>query len=784
MSKKTRSTRPAPASAASDREQRTADATPVPAPLSWTNALPFFALAFLRIVAAFAPPSYLWGLGVISYLPLSVALALIGLGIVVAVPAAASALAAWIDAAAGWFFPADTRKSWTAVVVAATCFGLLTWFLTMPYPFLGGDGVHVIRRLFRFNTGVLREYGQMGTEYLTVRLYALLGSLTQDGGDANGLINIAGYTGVFRLAGSMGGAVFFCAAYLAARRLLDTPLARMAMLASLLCLPGSLFFFGYVEMYLFAYLFGAAFLLFGIVELQRPRFPLWSTLALIGGMAFHVSTAAFLPAYVLLLHSWYLKTRNGVITTRGIVLVYFLLIPVLGIAAYALPASGGAVSVFIPLTAPGHALSLFSVRHVADLANHLLLLAPAGIAVLLLATSRAGDRHPISGAVWFAMVAAMGWFGLCVTQYGFAHDWDIFASLGTALACAAVFAATGVRSETFRRYLLVQCALQPLLLVAPWIAVHTQRDVAVQRYAELSDSYAGILRNATLAGFYETLRSAAAATTDAAQEIGYIRRGIDVTDDPYEYVKLLRAIAGSEQLTSGAVADVTRALDTLAVRSERLYAIPLGEDSLARSSNIGQVAIDILRQTSRRLAKEQRLQWASPIAERFIARGRNIYGMHAVLGNAAFESGDLSQAMIRYRAALTDTASFGYRSDLTRPMVLNRLAIALFQLGERAEALATFRLAVSLPDALAMTWSDYGFACYQSMAFAEAGTAFRKALALDPGIPIAMYCLGKILFIDPARQTEGIALLRRFTAAEQGTERARDAEQLLRSVAK
>lgn len=747
--------------------------------VAWKFAVPFFLLIALLFLSSLFPIRWFWGLSAAMYLPPYLVLTFGLFGVVVASPSVAMHISSLVERIGGVLFPENHRHFFLTAGIVSVGFGLALWLVPMPFPFLGGDGVHVIRRLFRYNVGLIEDFGQLKTEYLTVSLYSFLGKLTHTQSSAQTGLDITGYTTLFRIAGVLVGTCFLATVLHCARRITAVTLERVALTMSLVALPGTLFFLGYVEFYLFVYLFGTSFILFGVMDFAQGRFLVLTTVVLVTAIAFHLSAAVFIPSYVFLVHSWLSRRSGKALTNRTVSMSYGIVLSILGIIAYFWLTSGDRVSFFIPFTAEGSLLSLTSPRHIADVANHLVLLAFVPGVIVLITTFIGKKRILEIPSVLFLLIAGLSWTGLCLTQYAFAHDWDIFALLGPILGVAAVLIAARITPAALRRYLLVQCTLQPLVFVVPWFVVHLNRDAALKRYEELSDAYVGLLPGPGIAGFYETLRSAAVAEKDPESEVAFIRKAIGVTDDPYEYLKLLRAIAGFEALTISVVNDVTTSLDTLAVRSRVSLQIPVGEDSLARRTSLEHVVVDLLRLTVRHVAKERRPEWAESFADRFRLRGASNYAMYAFTGNTYFETNDFSRAIDNYRAALKDTNTSGYKGAMALPMILNRLAVAHFQTGNRPASLTAFRQAVSLPDVTAPTWSDYGFACYQSMEFREAAAAFTQALDLDPNLPTALYCLGKILFLERDRNAEAQDLLMRFTALERGTERARDAESLL-----
>lgn len=251
----------------------------------------------------------------------------------------------------------------------------------------------------------------------------------------------------FRVISIGAGLAYLAMLWWAAVRLLGR--SRKAVLFAVgMGTPGyMLLFFGYVELYALFVTAVGAFGLVGLLAVEGRVNRWWVLLPLGMAVVLHVMGVVLIPAAVYVLLA---KTRVGAWVER--------LSPTVRGAA-ALVVIAGAVAAFLYLsqesmyfklaflpllenrfTADGY--TLFSGRHLLDVANQALMLFP-GLLVLLPVLVMLFRLERLKGrAVWFLALLALSTWGavfLFDPKIGMPRDWDLFAFAGVPLALVCLY---------------------------------------------------------------------------------------------------------------------------------------------------------------------------------------------------------------------------------------------------------------------------------------------------------------------------------------------------------
>lgn len=218
--------------------------------------------------------------------------------------------------------------------------------------------------------------------------------------------------------------------------------SRTTALAALLLLgaSGSLIFLGYIELYALVYALSIAYFMTAW-QCLRGRVSVWLPGALLlAAVLFGASAVVWIPSYLLLLH-WKFRGEEGAFPLRRAAIVLMLLPPA-GIAVlYAAGGGSGDSAYFVPLTPYERIVDGLSTgwqRYVlteparwADLANVLLLTMGAMLFVLPVLLFSARRKQLLSAPpVLFGATAAAGGLTLLLfgnTFLGLARDWDVAA---------------------------------------------------------------------------------------------------------------------------------------------------------------------------------------------------------------------------------------------------------------------------------------------------------------------------------------------------------------------
>jgi tetratricopeptide (TPR) repeat protein len=354
----------------------------------------------------------------------------------------------------------------------------------------------------------------------------------------------------------------------------------------------------------------------------------------------------------------------------------------------------------------------------------------------------------------------------------------VYALLGVALALSATLAVLRF-PEPLRSYAGTQLALQSLLFVVPWIALNVSFQPSLDRFLALTESYRTLLPAEVSAGHYETLRSAFAAARNPEGQIAMIGRAVELTRDPYEYYKLTRVYEEAPSLTPAMLGAAERSLVAIFATPDSARQRPVGRDAHAAAQTLDDVAVNLTRAVVRLLPASRRVPWATAALHPLLQEERRRFELGWYLGNLRFDARDYPGYIQWITRALRDSGTASDKGKQSLYAIYHSLGVAYAKTGNEALSIASFRQAVSYPQATASTWSDYGFACYTYSRFAEAAPAFANALRRDSTDVNALYCLGKIYFIEPSYHETGRRLLRLFLARETGTPRANDARDII-----
>ncbi|MFH2054873.1 MAG: hypothetical protein ABIJ61_02835 [bacterium] len=289
------------------------------------------------------------------------------------------------------------------------------------------------------------------TEPLDIFLHQLVGQLT--GSLLLSYHLIAGLAGLFYLFGL----------YLMSR-LGDSPLERWVIIFSFLATATIQFYFGYVESYTLLNLFTLYFLYFAWRDLTRDRISKLPLLFFVLAVISHFAGMALLPGVL------YLYRRN---LGRGGLYLLGLLILAAVVAAYLVDITIITVPLF---KTDFSAYTLFSKKHLLDLAQLLLLITPACWLALF---ARRFDRP-----VKFALVALGGalLFTLLVDpKIGAFRDWDLL-SIYALPVCLLI----ALRAP---RHLLTVAALVLIvaLRIAPWLVFNSQPQLEYMKQVVADD---------------------------------------------------------------------------------------------------------------------------------------------------------------------------------------------------------------------------------------------------------------------------------------------------------
>lgn len=456
-----------------------------------------FAAAFaaLLILAALFPHPWLWGVNWWS--GLSVVQLIAGIAIVAVCTLGALALVSWSEKADG---VAEKQNIywWGIVSTAAVLFAVVAWIFRSQSHYLG-DGYALLTNIAQQHPIIkARNYG--GT-MLPIGIMSMLGEKTP----AHALL-------AYQLSSALSGLLYIgCAGWLLARiytRFSDRLVAFLVLLTA----GNTLLFFGYVENYALwhvAVLFAIGTLWLALEKKLHWVVPIIAIAIALGMHALSI----FLLAVALVAWLFLRQKKRGDVPNPPIVFLTGIGCMIAGIVVIQLIDKFARFS-FLPVltnevTTDGY--SLFALRHLADLGNLVLMLAPSLLLLLALPQS----REQKSRSNLLLGVAVLSSLILVVTVnpwIGMPRDWDL---LSVWVIPAALLVASVVNAQTtaIRRAAIVAViGMQCCLLVPRVIAINTPTilDQHIERYISHDPS-----RNLTLRIIQQNLAVRAGDTIKA-----------------------------------------------------------------------------------------------------------------------------------------------------------------------------------------------------------------------------------------------------------------------------
>ncbi len=279
----------------------------------------------------------------------------------------------------------------------------------------------------------------------------------------------------YLITGVASGVVFLAAAYLFIRGLKADRTTATAAGLIIVGIAQMQFFFGYVESYAIMAALAALFLLFGY-RYASGRKQFWlAMLFFVTAGIFHLSAWFFLPGMLYLLMLRGKRTGNSIYKWAcGLIIVVALALA----TVYYFEFEGNRI--FVPITAIAtNPYSLFSLSHLFDIANELLLVAPLSLLLVLgvLVANRKKHQLGSPGTIFLSLCTLGGLLVLVAVDpiLGAVRDWDLLSLYGLPLTfLAASFVRTALTEKRDRCIVVAAAAAILLAHSVPWIVSNTK----------------------------------------------------------------------------------------------------------------------------------------------------------------------------------------------------------------------------------------------------------------------------------------------------------------------
>jgi tetratricopeptide (TPR) repeat protein len=300
------------------------------------------------------------------------------------------------------------------------------------------------------------------------------------------------------------------------------------------------------------------------------------------------------------------------------------------------------------------AYTLFSAPHLLDMANLLLLLAPAAVIALLwmwivrFREKKYGDEVEAFHAMNAVLFAGFAFFANA--SLGLARDWDLLSPLGIVLLLAAL-------SLLRRRYderAATALAMISLLLMLPWTQLHRDADATAERFTRIMQADEELMYGDYALSGYDALRKYRHREGDLAGEIALTRHMVELLDYPQHY----RELTLMAQLLQPTDPSRTLALQTFMLERLNDRATVLKSAGAVGDYSSSLPAIDSLAQAIGFLAlgNGQYAAVEKPIGD-IARRTRGGRGFPAIEGLALYQQGAYAEAAARFTAAVGEDFS-------------------------------------------------------------------------------------------------------------------------------
>ena len=418
------------------------------------------------------PEARLWGVNHLLFLPQTFTIIYVGVGLLALlgfIPAVSRRLLAWFDAIGGLLFETQGLVRWGLVGLGAMA---LFWLLRMP-TYLLGDGYPLIQNVAG-ELPVVFKWSEIGA----VRVVHLVAQLIPMHGWVRGEY---AYAIVSVLAGALTTALLCGIAFELGRDRVE----RLWIWLLPVCSGWILLFFGYAENYPMLWPVMAGYVYFGLRYLHRKGGLLIPAIFLLAALVLHLQSAFFCISFAALatargpLGRFYKRHRRqtwmlaGLGVVIGAVLFVWLCQTSLSFRIHFMPLFEERPPV------PGY--TVFSLSHLADIGNELLLTIPLFPVLLVLVIRRwRTGISDIEGS--FLSLFALGGILLLFMiepKLGMGRDWDLFALIG--LAGGLLLARTAA-AFSYLKHLFPVLAILSAVLAFPYLVTNLQYQPSIDYY--------------------------------------------------------------------------------------------------------------------------------------------------------------------------------------------------------------------------------------------------------------------------------------------------------------
>ena len=405
----------------------------------------YYAVLVLFFVASFFPQYRLWGVNWWAYFPGYVPFVLFVIGAVAPIVIRLVLRRGESDVGEVGASANESSKYFIIVFCLTVLYGLAFYLLRARTHFLG-DGYQILSELASDNPAI--KPTEPGEALVRLWVKSLIGA----DGEMSALLS-------HQIVSTSAGVLFLIAVALVSKWLFDRTINRVLFWLGLASSGYMLLFFGYVEYYSLFVLTVAVYTLMGLLVI-RGKINRWLILPVLALAAvFHVMGVTLIPSAVYLLVA---KSKLGNTLARLNRKAKLLMGAITAVISVLLLSHYYSTDyffrfAFVPLfenrfTVEGY--TLFSLKHIVDYLNLLILLLPGlplVVAMLLFLPVRRMLRRREYRYLLILLVSTLGATFVFDPKLSMPRDWDLFSFCGVPLAIFGYYFLLNTRSKSRRR---------------------------------------------------------------------------------------------------------------------------------------------------------------------------------------------------------------------------------------------------------------------------------------------------------------------------------------------
>lgn len=250
-------------------------------------------------------------------------------------------------------------------------------------------------------------------------------------------------------------------------------------------------FFGYVESYTLLALTLLLFLFSTISMLKKNEFSYTPTVFFSLSILLHPVSGLLFPAmlysyYLILKDKKYLYLSKVIAIPALFVLVLLVVFGLGGLTPDKIIMAYSEKSRLLPMFSNGEYYGIFSLGHLTDIINQILLVFPAIIGIPLIFSRKNTILKPVNSFLALSSLLLFVPLVILKPELGFARDWDLFSIFSIPLTVLVALRLIHLKEKRAVKALIIIGI--SLIHTLPWIGVNADEDMSVLRAEKLASA--------------------------------------------------------------------------------------------------------------------------------------------------------------------------------------------------------------------------------------------------------------------------------------------------------